>query len=162
MKSVATPKRPTKSGMSFSTSALQSWKLIEQSKIPKSLALVLHVHWTQMLSVFRGDKADDINSFERNNQLLFQQATIIVILKFQKWRKVKLCVSNCDVNDQKEKKSGFVEQAIFILLFALSKTWLHNAFTKSLLWPIMFHHHMLYLYLSLRPGSDAAPLMCRT
>ena len=63
-----------------------------------------------MLSVFRGDKAaDDINSFERNNQLLFEQATTIVMLKFQKRRKVKLRVSNCDVNDQKEKKNAIVE-----------------------------------------------------
>ena len=59
-----------------------------------------------MLSVFRGDKADEINSFEKKNQLLFQQATVIVMLKFQKRRKVKLRGSDCDVSDI-EKKNRF-------------------------------------------------------
>ena len=43
------------------------------------------------------------------NQVLLQQATVNVMLKFQKRRKVKLRDSNCDVNDQKEKKNDIVE-----------------------------------------------------
>ena len=47
MKRVAKPKRPIKFGMSFCASArflekIQLWKFIEQSKIAKSIAFVLH------------------------------------------------------------------------------------------------------------------------
>ena len=94
---------------------LDSWQkynhesLLSNLKSPKAwLRLSTPIEY-KCSAYFVATKRQTILIASKKNHSFFQQATVIVILKVQKRRKVKLRGSDCDVNDQKEKKNGFVE-----------------------------------------------------
>ena len=111
----------------LSACQVDSWHKYNRESLLRNLKLPKGWVWSSTpiehkCSAYLEARKQTILIVFRNNRLLFQQATVIVMSKFQKRRKLLLRVSNGEVNDQNDQnKTGFVECAVFTLLFALSK-----------------------------------------
>ena len=120
---------------------LDSWQkynhesLLSNLKSPKAwLRLSTPIEY-KCSAYFVATKRQTILIASKKNHSFFQQATVIVILKVQKRRKVKLRGSDCDVNDQKEKKTVLLNE-----LFLFSYMHYLKRDCTTLLQRHCFHH----------------------
>ena len=120
---------------------LDSWQkynhesLLSNLKSPKAwLRLSTPIEY-KCSAYFVATKRQMILIASKKNHSFFQQATVIVILKVQKRRKVKLRGSDCDVNDQKAKKTVLLNE-----LFLFSYMHYLKRDCTTLLQRHCFHH----------------------
>ena len=91
----------------LSVRQVDSWQKYNHESLLRNLKLPKGWVWSSTpiehkCSAYLEARKQTILIVLRNNRLLFQQATVIVMSKFQKRRKLLLRVSNGDVNDQNE------------------------------------------------------------